>query len=1500
MQVNQAETAVALAPDAATKSAAAAALVAAQAQLAAAQAKWEADIAAAEEVKASLGGQVSLHAAEISAQARKAFEENPGFLGGTWQAIKDFMHDNADLLSVVSDALQIIGGIMMLIPGLQILGAVLVGIGVGLKFLLAAAGEASWGEFLFDLATCGALGALGKLAKTGKLGSKVAALQQSAVALKESAGKAAARGIDRILFALDPVDIATGAMVDSDTDIRIEGTLPLVIDRHAFSTHEVGRALGPRWISRMDVRLEVAADVVTMLCPDGALIQFPPAPVDGSEVRGNGRGWLLSFGDGAYRVRAVNEAVTYHFHVYEQDDLRPDGVGVAHGPASVGRSMVGAGIVSGSVAERFGISIELGISSMVHRTGQRIDYVWDNATGHMVAMVRSDGTRLDLSWDGAINRVSGVWVSNPLTHPDDDPVRLVSYGYDPFGRLITVRNSHAGVLRYRYDEQGRPCGWTDRNGVSYVYRFDEAGRVSSQVGTGGFFPNTAVWLDDTAEDAPAGGIVVVAIETATPFEQDPLAVGDSVMDEFLDRLDQLELVAALREGGLVQAGLTGRGRAGVRDEDGWSVPDAWLHDEVLGDVRPTVYRCSADGDVWRIITPEGRVTDFEHNSYHQVTKIVDSAGEVWSMTYNEDGVCVGEGFPDGTSRRVEPGAWGVPARIIERDGSITECDVDAFGMVTALREPSGAETKWDWQVRASGIVLSSVTDPGGYTTVMEHDDAGRLMATVDPAGRRMSWVRDVCGRVIEAMDPNGAVTMIGYTPEGWANEVVFEDGARQSATFDGEGNQLSFTNELGLTSTVQYTVFDQPALTTDADGAVTRITYNTQMQPVAVTNADNRTWRYEYNLDGTIAREIDYNGRPVTASTSVDGLRTVVESPAGTTTLERNWMGNVERVVDSSGVSEFAYDLAGRVTGVSNAFSSVSYTYDADGQIAGETVTLASGESTGYEAHVDAAGQAYGYSILLPAGERIYTEFARDGYGQIATSDVMWEGSGNEGARTLVGLSYSRDQRGLRDTIDIGALTRSFSYDQRARRIQDRMSMSGASVGGAAQSVAGRELTWRADTKITEVRDQLRGRSLYSVDEVGRVTAVRRESSAANPQKVSHGIYPDGAGQESYEYSPAGVLNRYDAPQPEESWQKPALRTSAAKEKIEFSGTMPTRVGRTTYIYDGAGRVVRTVTKRISKKPLVKNFYYATGEQPIGFDSSDTPGMGWRYIYDGLGRRVAKETINTETGEVIARTVFAHAGDQLVGEYTTMGPDAGCGWVVSTDPETGELVGQVAFSPSSPSASVEDDPAQWSQQRVDAEFYALMADLAGAPQEIIDPRTGEVLGCAVHTLYGQRRWRGTLSMPLLFAGQYVDQESGWAYNRFRFYDPKAGIYNAQDPLGVAAQLSSAQGYVAHPVLWCDPFGLKQYSQVANPALQARIDALTSNQKGQVGEKIAREMFEGRFLRDDPRGDKYVVNGRTYIPDLTLTSDQIVEVKFVKKLDLRRQIRDGLAHAGPGT
>ena len=65
-----------------------------------------------------------------------------------------------------------------------------------------------------------------------------------------------------------------------------------------------------------------------------------------------------------------------------------------------------------------------------------------------------------------------------------------------------------------------------------------------------------------------------------------------------------------------------------------------------------------------------------------------------------------------------------------------------------------------------------------------------------------------------------------------------------------------------------------------------------------------------------------------------------------------------------------------------------------------------------------------------------------------------------------------------------------------------------------------------------------------------------------------------------------------------------------------------------------------------------------------------------------------------------------------------------------------------------------------------------------------------------------------MDSPVLFAGQYEDQESGWVYNRFRFYDPAGGVYGAQDPLGVGPIVGTVQGYVANPLTWVDALGLK--------------------------------------------------------------------------------------------
>ncbi|KGM17971.1 hypothetical protein MA47_11160 [Corynebacterium auriscanis] len=151
-----------------------------------------------------------------------------------------------------------------------------------------------------------------------------------------------------------------------------------------------------------------------------------------------------------------------------------------------------------------------------------------------------------------------------------------------------------------------------------------------------------------------------------------------------------------------------------------------------------------------------------------------------------------------------------------------------------------------------------------------------------------------------------------------------------------------------------------------------------------------------------------------------------------------------------------------------------------------------------------------------------------------------------------------------------------------------------------------------------------------------------------------------------------------------------------------------------------------------------------------------------------------------------------------------------------------------------------------------------------------------------------------MSSPLLFAGQYEDAESGWVYNRFRYYQPVVGSYNAQDPLGLAPRVASGQGYVDHAAHWVDVLGLA--SHVKNKQLQRQIDALTPQQKGALGESIAKDTFDGSFMKRNPRTTYRGISGKTRITDITLWDDSIVEAKFVKKQGLTSQLKDGIAQA----
>ena len=267
------------------------------------------------------------------------------------------------------------------------------------------------------------------------------------------------------------------------------------------------------------------------------------------------------------------------------------------------------------------------------------------------------------------------------------------------------------------------------------------------------FPNILYWGDDT----PLGGTVCVLIETAGDFTGNPLELGDSVVDTYLDRLHHLPLYQALLNGGLDEAGLTGRGRTTNRDNTttNWTIPTDWLTDDLLGDIRPTVFRATASGDVWRIISPEGGIQDTTYTDHHLPATVTNAAGATTCYTYDDNDLIVDTTYPDGTTTTIEPGTWGMPVRITGRDGHTTDYQVDAFGMTTAVTTADGATTTYTYDYRVSGITPASITNPDGATTHIDCDNAGRTIAITDPAGRRTSHTLNVRGLITDTLDPDG-------------------------------------------------------------------------------------------------------------------------------------------------------------------------------------------------------------------------------------------------------------------------------------------------------------------------------------------------------------------------------------------------------------------------------------------------------------------------------------------------------------------------------------------------------------------------------------------------------------------------------------------------------------------------------------------------------------------------------------------------------------------------
>jgi RHS repeat-associated protein len=749
----------------------------------------------------------------------------------------------------------------------------------------------------------------------------------------------------------------------------------------------------------------------------------------------------------------------------------------------------------------------------------------------------------------------------------------------------------------------------------------------------------------------------------------------------------------------------------------------------------TTFRLNERLQIAEQIDPLGSVTRSEWDPFDRLTARTDPLGHTTRYDYDAAGNLTGVTRPDGSRQVAEYDERRVPVTVVTADGAVWRQETDDTGRVSSLVDPLGVRTTYTYDDAGN---LATVTDALGNVTRTEWNAAGLPVTVTDPLGATTRYTYDQFGRPQRITDPLGGVTVLSWTVEGLPLTERTPDGAARRWSYDGEGNVRETVDPLGQVSQTEIAHFDLPVVRRDPDGTELRYAYDTELRLTEVTNQQGRRWRYEYDAAGRMVRETDFDGREVRYTYDAAG-RTVGRTNAVGQTVTWTWDLLGRQVGKRVGAEEttFGYDAEDRMVSARGAGTELAFAYDALGRVLAETV--------------DGRVVASGYD---PLGRRISR---RSPSGARSTWD--YDAAGRPAALRTDGptMAFRRDPAGREVERRMDGMLLAQAWDSGHR-------LTSQTLLSPTRRVQGRQYGYRPDGTLTTVRDDLSGARRYDVDTAGRVTAVHGDGWA-----------------ERYAYDPAGNLTLAGWPVP-----RHGSADSAAAGEREYTGALLTRAGTVRYEHDAEGRMVARHRSRSGGGDETWRYTWDGEDRLVGVLTPD--GQAWRYLYDPLGRRVAKQR-RTPDGRVADQVVFTWDGDQLVEQVHNGSRALVWDWA----PDSHQVVAQRE-------RGVTD--REW----VDRRFFAIVTDLVGMPTELVDQQ-GNLAWHADTTLWGGLlSGPGSAYTPLRFPGQYHDAETGLYYNFHRYYDPATGRFATHDPLGLAAAPNS-QTYVDNPTGWIDPLGL---------------------------------------------------------------------------------------------
>ncbi|RCW87062.1 RHS repeat-associated core domain-containing protein [Paracoccus lutimaris] len=918
-------------------------------------------------------------------------------------------------------------------------------------------------------------------------------------------------------------------------------------------------------------------------------------------------------------------------------------------------------------------------------------------------------------------------------------------------RLTSLGDGNGNLVALSYDSRGCLANVRASDGIDFQFASDPAGRISEISRTDGTARMMLVTygydLDGNLISARNGGGIA-----------------------FLYAYSQGLLVRETRRSGL-------------------SFYFEW--DDQAAGPRARCLRTWGDGGIHaREITYEPRLG---------MTSVRNGKNHVERYFWDQRGLVTRCITPLGHESRSDSNRFGECDSSTDANGATERSRHDEYGRLVAHTDKTGATEKFSYAshdpVSLNFLNVSRHTDALGHESLASYDQRGNLISFTDPTDHTVLMLRDRRGLPLVIRDVEGAMARFSWTAEGWLAEergarggrlryrrdgfgrvieeavegagairlrydvldrlveVVAADGRPTRMTYDADGNLIEHVDPAGNRTAWDFAGLPAPVLRTNPDGTRFRYSYDSELNLIGLQNESGEIYALEYDADERLIGEIGFDSRRQRYHYDAAGHVIRYEDGHRGHQLTRDPLGRLllRQCSDGSWAS-YRFDALGRMTKAENEVRRIGFIYDPRGLVARE-------RHDGVEiAHV-LSQRGERVATILPDGRRI-------GYGY--DQDSQFEQLSFQDREVL---RLTRDRIGRETLREGGSIGLQTEYDPEGRIERQR-----AYRRRRDAPVFGRSYSYDNAGLIRSIRDVARGERAFQYD------------SREQLRRVS------GATREVFAFDPAGNI---------------LVDVESPRNASVVGGRLLMR-GDTHYRYDDAGNRIE-MRRGWGGRHVYQLDYDDMNQLTEVRETSGGVHRTTRFSYDALGRRVVKHHREETAPLVAANDVTAGSASrmaQLTAEETT--------WFL-WDGDTllaegkGDMSGpRDAFAivyvhePGSfrPAAQIRRSSPEYEGQ-----VLLYWNDHLGTPHEVTNER-GELVWQVALKAWGgiDRVHVERVENNLRFQGQYFDPETGLHYNRFRHYDPQAGCYINQDPIGLAGGAVLA-GYAVNALQWTDPLGL---------------------------------------------------------------------------------------------